>query len=71
MLEGICIGCGARYLGWALKLPRNQMCEYCGAPLEITDETGNSFSGYSPFTAPEYKIQASCYERSPENQRGE
>jgi hypothetical protein len=57
MLEGKCQKCGARYYGWALKSPRNQMCESCGVGLEIKDEADNSFKGYSPFSAGEYKYQ--------------
>jgi hypothetical protein len=56
MLVGKCPSCGARYCGWALKSPRNQMCEHCGVGLEISDDKGNSYTGYSPFTAEEYKI---------------
>jgi hypothetical protein len=59
MLEGKCPKCGARYYGWALNSPRNQMCENCGIGLEILDGEGNSFTGYSPFTAAEYKFGTS------------
>jgi len=51
MLEGACPKCGARYYGWALRNPRNQMCHKCGTALRITDEGGRPFIGYSPFTA--------------------
>jgi hypothetical protein len=37
VLEGRCPQCGARYNGWALESQRNQMCEYCGAALEIKE----------------------------------
>ncbi len=57
MLEGKCPKCGARFYGWALKWGRNQMCEKCGVGLEILDDRGNRFTGYSPFTAEEYKIK--------------
>jgi hypothetical protein len=57
MIEGKCPKCGARYYGWALNSPRNQICGYCGISLEITDTDGNTFTGYSPFTAEEYKIK--------------
>jgi hypothetical protein len=50
MLEGCCSKCGARYYGWALRNPRNQMCSRCGVALIITDEGGRIFAGYSPFT---------------------
>jgi hypothetical protein len=54
---GRCPKCQARYYGWALRSPRNQMCDKCGASLEITDEGGKPVRGYSPFTAEEYKIK--------------
>jgi hypothetical protein len=57
MLVGKCPKCGTRYYGWSLKEPRNQMCSTCGVGLEITDDSGNAYSGYSPFTAEEYKIK--------------
>ena len=57
MLEGKCPECGAVYFGWALNSPRNQMCGNCNVALIITDECGNTVTGYSPFTAPEYKIE--------------
>ena len=57
MLEGKCPKCGNRYFGWCLKEPRNQMCGTCGVSLEIKDDSGNTYTGYSPFTAEEYKIK--------------
>jgi hypothetical protein len=54
--EGKCPQCGSHYCGWALKLPRHQMCPVCGMSLEITEDGRHFFSGYSPFTAEEYKI---------------
>ncbi len=51
-----CPTCGSRYYGWALRSPRNQMCEKCGAGLEISDELGQISKGYSPFTAEEHKL---------------
>ena len=51
-----CPKCGAHYYGWALRSPRNQMCEKCGAGLEISDKIGQAFSGYSPFTAEEHEL---------------
>ena len=35
VLEGRCPQCGAHYSGWALESQRNQICQYCGAALEI------------------------------------
>jgi hypothetical protein len=57
MLEAKCPKCGAHYYGWALISLRNQMCGYCGGSLEISDENCNTSTGYSPFTAEEYKIK--------------
>jgi uncharacterized protein (DUF983 family) len=37
VLEGRCPQCGVHYRGWALQSQRNQMCEYCGAALEIKE----------------------------------
>jgi len=62
MLNGRCPECGARYCGWALNSPRNQMCENCGAGLEIIDTRGAIFTGYSPFTAQESKFEFPFYE---------
>jgi hypothetical protein len=55
MLTGLCPKCGAHYYGWALKNPRQQMCGKCGTALKIMEE-GQTFTGYSPFTADEYII---------------
>ncbi len=57
-MEGRCPKCGARYLGEALRMCQNQMCGYCGCGLEIRDEQGKTFTGYSPFKAAEYTINA-------------
>jgi hypothetical protein len=35
--EGRCPQCGVHYRGWALQSQRDQMCEYCGAALEIKE----------------------------------
>ncbi len=56
MLEGKCPKCGARYFGWALRFERHQACPKCGVGLDITEEDGRVFKGYSPFTAKEYSI---------------
>ncbi len=71
MLEGKCPKCGARYYGWALNSPRNQSCEFCGIGLEISDSEGNSFTGYSPFTAEEYKLSIPFHLSSFEESRRE
>lgn len=69
MLEGKCPKCGARYYGWALRSPRNQMCGKCGVGLEITDDNGKSTTGYSPFNAEENKIQPTTKTPSPEEHK--
>ena len=57
MLEGICPRCGLRYMGWALRFPRNQSCSTCGAALEIFEDGKKISEGYSPFTAERYEIK--------------
>jgi hypothetical protein len=54
MLEGKCHQCGARYYGWALTSAPNQICHSCGIGLEIRDEAGNPFTGYSHISAEEH-----------------
>ena len=56
MLEGKCPKCGTRYYGWALCNPRHQTCSKCGVALEITEDGGRVFRGYSPFTAEKHFI---------------
>ena len=56
MLKGKCPKCGKIFYGYALKIPRNQICGQCGVGLRITDENGNTFTGYSPFYARKLKI---------------
>jgi hypothetical protein len=56
MLQGDCPKCRARYYGWALRSPRNQYCNECGAALDITED-GHTYHGYSPFEAEEYIIK--------------
>ena len=56
MLEGKCLKCGTRFVGWALLSPRNQTCPRCGAGLEITEDGHRVYQGYSPFTAERYLI---------------
>jgi hypothetical protein len=59
MLKGKCPKCGKIVYGYALKIPRNQFCNQCGVGLRITDENGNTFTGYSPFYARKLKIPES------------
>jgi endogenous inhibitor of DNA gyrase (YacG/DUF329 family) len=54
--EGKCPKCGSHFCGWALKLPPHQMCPKCGMSLEITEDGRHYSTGYSPFTADEYKF---------------
>jgi hypothetical protein len=56
MLEGKCSKCGYHCSGWALRLPRYQTCPKCGGGLDIYEEGYKAYTGYSPFTAEEYKI---------------
>lgn len=65
--EGKCPHCSSHYCGWALKLPRHQMCPVCGVSLEITEDGRRFFTGYSPFTAEEYKIKTQPQLRNPES----
>jgi uncharacterized OB-fold protein len=56
MLEGKCSKCGYRCSGWALRFPRHQTCPKCGNGLDIYEEGHKISTGYSPFTAKEYRI---------------
>lgn len=56
MLNGRCPKCRVLFYGWALHLSRYQTCDKCGAGLEIADESGRVFEGYSPFTTGKYII---------------
>jgi len=56
MIEGRCLKCGHCYVGWALKIPRNQMCSNCGAALEIYQDGKRIPGGYSPFTAEKHTV---------------
>ena len=56
MIEGRCPKCGHCYVGWALKIPRNQMCSNCGAALEIYQDGKRIPGGYSPFTAEKHTV---------------
>ena len=59
MLEGKCPKCGLQFWGWALFESRNQSCPKCGTGLLITEDGRTRNQGYSPFTAPEYRIKSS------------
>ena len=37
MFEGKCLGCGAHYVGWVLRNPKDRTCSQCGAELEIVE----------------------------------
>jgi DNA-directed RNA polymerase subunit RPC12/RpoP len=39
MLASKCARCGKHFIGWALSIPENQKCPYCGSKLAIHDET--------------------------------
>jgi len=66
MLEGKCPKCGARYFGWALRLPRHQTCPKCGVGLEITEDGRLVSRGYSPFTAEKHLINPPTNVPTPE-----
>jgi hypothetical protein len=57
LIEGRCLRCGIRRVGWALLNPRNQTCPKCGAGLEITQDGRPITTGYSPFQAEKYVIE--------------
>ena len=59
MLTGKCSKCGWDFYGWKLSFPRGQTCVHCGAAVEIFKDGKKVSDGYSPFTAEEYKIDAS------------
>jgi hypothetical protein len=66
-----CPKCGTRYYGWALRSPRNPMCEKCGLGLEISEEGGRAFVGYSPLTAEEHKLNIPGKVSHPEGAKDE
>jgi hypothetical protein len=66
MLKGKCPKCGKIYYGYGLRSPRNQVCGICGVGLKITDGSGETITGYSPFYARKYKIPQST--ETPESQ---
>jgi hypothetical protein len=55
-MEAICPKCGGHFYGWALCSPHNQWCPKCGCGLKITLGGEHLGTGYSPFTAAEYKL---------------
>jgi DNA-directed RNA polymerase subunit RPC12/RpoP len=58
VIEGKCPKCGKQYFGWSLQNPRNQSCANCGSGLIILEDGRLPVWGYSPFTAPEYKLKS-------------
>jgi len=58
VIEGKCPKCGKQYFGWSLQNPRNQSCANCGSGLIILEDGRLPVRGYSPFTAPEYKLKS-------------
>jgi ssDNA-binding Zn-finger/Zn-ribbon topoisomerase 1 len=58
MLEGKCPKCSYHCSGWALQFPQNQTCPRCGVGLVITEGGRKISTGYSPFTAEKYVIDA-------------
>ena len=39
MIQGICLKCGRKYYGWALKYHQHQMCDNCGSPLKVFSDS--------------------------------
>ena len=70
MLKGKCPKCGKIYFGWALNSSRNQTCDICGVGLKITDESGRTITGYSPFDAEEYKMPQPPKNPAPQDSKG-
>ena len=58
MIEGKCPKCGYYCLGWALLNPRHQTCPKCGTGLEIIEGSRKIITGYSPFSAERYFLNA-------------
>jgi ssDNA-binding Zn-finger/Zn-ribbon topoisomerase 1 len=58
MLDGKCPKCAYHCSGWALQFPQNQTCPRCGTGLVITEGGRKISTGYSPFTAEKYVIDA-------------
>jgi transcription initiation factor IIE alpha subunit len=56
MKSAICTKCGASYYGWALRYAHNQVCQKCGAHLELqnhdeaTRRDGSKLPELSPQT---------------------
>jgi hypothetical protein len=68
MLEGRCPRCGACHIGWALQFERYQTCPKCGIGLDIYRNGQLVARGYSPFTAPEYRVDTGTKAPPPEGQ---
>ncbi len=58
LIEGYCLKCGTRRIGWALLYPQHQTCPKCGAGLKITRNGRPIAAGYSPFQAEKYIIKS-------------
>ena len=67
MLKGKCPKCGKIYYGYALRSPRNQTCNICGVGLKITNGSGETITGYSPFYARKYKVPEP--DKTPDSQK--
>jgi hypothetical protein len=57
MLEGKCPKCGYQVFGWALRSEQYQICPKCYIKLEILENGGRIFTGYSLFTREGYPIK--------------
>lgn len=70
MLDGKCPKCAYRCSGWALQFPQNQTCPRCGTGLVITEGGRKVSTGYSPFTAEKYVIDAPSKTPTPTKKKG-
>jgi ssDNA-binding Zn-finger/Zn-ribbon topoisomerase 1 len=70
MLEGKCPKCSYHCSGWALQFPQNQTCPKCGTGLVITEGGRKISTGYSPFTAEKYVIDAPSNTPTTSKKRG-
>jgi len=68
MLTGKCKKCGWDFYGWRLSFPRNQTCGHCGSAIEILKDGEKVSNGYSPFTAEEYKVALTEYDKIPSDE---
>jgi hypothetical protein len=70
-LEAICPNCGDHFYGWALCNSSHQYCLRCGCGLEIRLDGEHIATGYSPFSAEEYKIRTIYSTEMTNTTRGE